>query len=56
MSLLTHPDTYNSYASVCDQSLQVLEDNTPLVHVLSCSSDSNQSQDILYTAISHVVS
>ena len=56
LMLSAYPDTYNSYASVCDQSLQLLEDNTPLIHVLSCSSDNNQSQDILYTAISHVVS
>lgn len=48
-------EVYNSYKKLTSISLPPLEDNTPLLHVLSCSSNDEDTPDILYTVISEIV-
>ena len=49
-------DLYNRYRELTSGDLPLLEDNTPLLHALSCSSNGEGSPDILYAAISEIVS
>ena len=49
-------DSYNQYRELTGLNASPLEDTTPLLHVLSCSTDSDSSPDLLYNIISDIVS
>ena len=49
-------DLYNQYRGLSSSGLPPLEDTTPLLHALSCSANGETTPDILYTAISGIVS
>ena len=54
LSLLS--DSYNKYREMTGYTLPPLEDTTPLLYALSCSTNGDSTPDLLYAAISDIVS